>query len=86
MATCSLKFADVDSQCRLASVLSGIQRSVRLDGSDEINAFAPLFKDQLLSVQEEFLKRRSQDKDALLSETIYDYAQELFDTAINFVQ
>ena len=53
---------------------------------DEINEFAPMFKDQLLSVKTVFLKRRSENADALLSETIYDYAQELFDNAIAFVE
>ncbi|MBQ2621477.1 MAG: type VI-B CRISPR-associated RNA-guided ribonuclease Cas13b [Thermoguttaceae bacterium] len=53
---------------------------------EEIDKYSPLFKDQLLSVKAEFLKRRSEDKDALLAETIYDYAQSLFDNAIAFVE
>ncbi|MBR0237637.1 MAG: type VI-B CRISPR-associated RNA-guided ribonuclease Cas13b [Thermoguttaceae bacterium] len=53
---------------------------------DEINEFAPMFKDQLLSVKSEFLKRRSENRDALLSETIYDYAHALFENAVAFVK
>ena len=52
----------------------------------DIDTYSPQFKDQLLSVKAEFLKRRSEDKDALLSETIYDYAQSLFENAIAFVE
>ncbi len=52
----------------------------------DIDTYSPLFNDQLLSVKAEFLKRRSEDKDALLSETIYDYAYSLFENAIAFVK
>lgn len=52
----------------------------------DIDTYSPQFKDQLLSVKAEFLKRRSEDKDALLAETIYDYAYSLFENAVAFVK
>lgn len=56
---------------------------------EDIDTYSPLFKDQLLSVKNEFLKRRqktSEEKPALLAETIYDYALSLFNNAIAFVE
>lgn len=52
----------------------------------DIDTYSPQFKDQLLSVKAEFLTRRSENKDALLSEMIYDYSQSLFNNAIALVK
>ena len=62
--------------------------SIPSDWTDQkdIDAYSPLFKDQLLSVKTEFLKRRSENQDALLAGTIYDYAYSLFENAIAFVK
>lgn len=61
------------------------QSNWKQEGKDK---YAPLFKDQLLSVKANFLNRRqktTEEKPALLAETIHVYAQELFDNAMKTV-
>ena len=56
---------------------------------EEKERLAPLLNDELANVKRKFLKRRensSEEKPALLAETIYDYALSLFNNAIAFVE
>ena len=55
---------------------------------EEKERLAPLLNDELAKVKRMFLKRRessSEEKPALLAETIHDYAKSLFEDTIAFV-